>query len=68
MIFPMLPSGEKISTIELDTPSLTVDQMQQLEAEVNEKIQAALPVYPTLYPDKEALENEAKVRSSAAAA
>ena len=51
-------TGEKISTIELDTPSLSADQMQQLENEVNEKIRAGLPVYPTLYPSKEALETK----------
>ena len=45
-----------MSTIELDTPSLRPEQIQQLETEVNEKIRAALQVFPTLYPDKAALE------------
>ena len=45
-----------MSTIELDIPSLTPEQIQRLETEVNDKIRAALPVFPTLYPDKAALE------------
>ena len=53
-------TGEKISTIELDTPSLTPEQVQQLETLVNDKIRESLSVYPTLYPDKTALEAEVR--------
>lgn len=44
--------GERTSSIELDTPQITDDQLEQLEFLVNEKIREARPMYPTLYADK----------------
>lgn len=44
--------GERTSSIELDTPQMTDDQLEQLEFLVNEKIREARPMYPTLYADK----------------
>ena len=37
------------SFIELDTPSMTADQVSELETAVNDKIRACVPMYPTLY-------------------
>lgn len=44
--------GESISSIELDIPSLTDQQVEDLENEVNERILASIPVTPHLYHDK----------------
>ena len=41
--------GEKISSIELDTPSVTAEQQSQLEVLVNEKIRSCVSMHPTLY-------------------
>lgn len=41
--------GEKISSIELDTPSITQDQLSEIERIANEKILAGVQMYPTLY-------------------
>ncbi|XP_013394504.1 alanyl-tRNA editing protein Aarsd1-B isoform X2 [Lingula anatina] len=41
--------GEKTSFIELDTTSLTEEQLKELEDEVNAKIRASLPMYPRLF-------------------
>ena len=41
--------GEKVSSIELDTPSVSAEKLTAIETAVNEKIRAALPMYPTLY-------------------
>ena len=45
--------GEIISSIELDIPSLTDQQVKDLEYEVNQKILAAIPATPHLYHDKD---------------
>lgn len=45
--------GENISSIELDIPSLTDKQVEDLENEVNERILANIPVTPHLYHDKD---------------
>lgn len=45
--------GERLSFIELGTPEMSVDQMKQAEKIVNEKIRAAVPVYPTLFETKD---------------
>lgn len=45
--------GENISFIELDIPSLTDKQVEDLENEVNERILASIPVTPHLYHDKD---------------
>lgn len=45
--------GENISSIELDIPSLTDKQVEDLENEVNERILASIPVTPHLYHDKD---------------
>lgn len=42
-----------MSFIELGTPEMTADQMKQAEKIVNEKIRAAVPVYPTLFEAKD---------------
>lgn len=44
--------GEKISSIELDTPQLTEDQIAKLEDAVNERIRDQIEVTPILYHDK----------------
>ncbi|KAL8559275.1 hypothetical protein ACOMHN_059966 [Nucella lapillus] len=44
--------GEMIVTIELDTPAVSQEQLENIEAEVNEKIRQQVPVTPRLYPDK----------------
>ncbi|XP_048728744.2 alanyl-tRNA editing protein Aarsd1-like isoform X2 [Ostrea edulis] len=45
--------GENISSIELDIPSLTDQQMADMETAVNEKILACVPITPHLYHDKD---------------
>lgn len=45
--------GEKISSIELDTPKMTEEQMTMLEDAVNEKIRERISVKPVLYHDKD---------------
>ena len=45
--------GDKTSYIELDTATMTQDQMLELECAVNEKIREAIPVTPILYHDKD---------------
>lgn len=40
-------------SIELDTTSVSKEQLDEIERVVNEKIRAAIPVTPHLYPDKE---------------
>lgn len=44
--------GEKTSFIELDTPSMSDEEMNKLEAALNEKIREGVKVFPTLYHDK----------------
>lgn len=44
--------GEKTSFIELDTPTMTAEQMSELETALNEKIRQAIAVTPILYHDK----------------
>ena len=46
---PFRNLGEKISSIELDTPAISEQQMNDLEASVNEKIRSSVAMYPTLY-------------------
>lgn len=45
--------GEKTSFIELNTPSMTAEQIIQLEKLVNEKIMSGVSMYPTLYESKD---------------
>ncbi|PVD35931.1 hypothetical protein C0Q70_02900 [Pomacea canaliculata] len=45
--------GDPIVSIELDTTSVSKEQLDEIERVVNEKIRAAIPVTPHLYPDKE---------------
>lgn len=45
--------GEKISSIELDTPKITEEQITVLEDAVNERIRERIPVTPVLYHDKD---------------
>ncbi|XP_064644016.1 alanyl-tRNA editing protein Aarsd1-B-like [Lineus longissimus] len=45
--------GEKVSSIELDTPAVTVKQRQELESLVNEKIRSSVAMYPLLYQGKD---------------
>jgi hypothetical protein len=45
--------GEQISSIELDTPTVTEVQLQEIERVVNEKILQQVPVVPKLFADKE---------------
>ncbi|CAG2209150.1 AARSD1 [Mytilus edulis] len=45
--------GEKISSIELDTPKITEEQITVLEDAVNERIRDRIPVTPVLYHDKD---------------
>lgn len=45
--------GDPIVSIELDTTSVSKEQLDEIERIVNEKIRAAIPVTPHLYPDKE---------------
>ncbi|KAH3699280.1 alanyl-tRNA editing protein Aarsd1-B-like [Dreissena polymorpha] len=44
--------GDRTCFIELDTPSMTEDQMTTLENELNSTIRAGRKVFPTLYHDK----------------
>ena len=41
--------GESVSSIELDTKAVSVEQLQHIEELVNEKIMAGTAMYPTLY-------------------
>jgi misacylated tRNA(Ala) deacylase len=45
--------GEKVSSIELDTPEVTPEQLANIERIVNEKIKAAVAMYPKLYESKD---------------
>ncbi|CAH1773611.1 unnamed protein product [Owenia fusiformis] len=45
--------GEKTSFIELDTPKVSNDQLENIENIVNEKIRAGIAMYPTLYENAE---------------
>jgi len=45
--------GEKTSFIELDTPTMTDEQMVALETEINQQIRTGIAVFPTLYDNKE---------------
>ena len=44
--------GEKTSFIELDTPTMTPEQMSELETALNQKIRDCIAVMPILYHDK----------------
>ncbi|KAL4229377.1 Alanyl-tRNA editing protein Aarsd1 [Mactra antiquata] len=44
--------GEKTSFIELDTPSMSEEEMKTLETSLNDKIREGVKVFPTLYHDK----------------
>ncbi|KAK3579289.1 hypothetical protein CHS0354_033369 [Potamilus streckersoni] len=44
--------GDKTSYIELDTPSMTTEQVSELEAVLNQKIREGIKVYPTYFEDK----------------
>jgi len=41
--------GEKISSIELDSASMSMEQMTELEEKVNDLIMAGIRMYPSLY-------------------
>jgi len=41
--------GDKVSSIELDTPTMSDEQMSQLEVKVNQLIMNGVRMYPTLY-------------------
>ena len=45
--------GEKISSIELDTPNISPDQLQEIEKLTNENIMRGVKMYPTLYESKD---------------
>ena len=45
--------GEKTSFIELDTPDITVDQLNNIERIVNEKIRDGRAMYPKLFTSKD---------------
>jgi len=54
--------GESISHIELDTPSMTQDQMLKIEATVNEKIREAVSVEVKVYEEGDQILREVRTR------